>query len=261
MHRAPSLALLLLLSLLLAACGSTREATAGETGDPLRKRNANYLRKRVAERTLAPEWLSGRAKVTVSSAAEGTRKFNVNIRLRRDSVIWLNVKKASVEAGRVLITRDSLYFINRLDNQYAITSLDYASERLSLPGDFAQLQALLLGNPVFLLDALTARVRGNRYRLSGEDRQFEVEYALDGDYRLREFRNVEPATSRQLSATLDDYRPAGAGAPAFSHLRQYTAYSPDTERVELELAWTKLEWNVPKSLPFRIPPRYERLSL
>ena len=254
------LALLLFSGLLLACGGSRRTVTAAGT-DPLRKRSAAYLREQLAARNLAPEWLSGRARVTVRSPREGTQKFNMNIRLRRDSVIWMNVKKVSVEAGRVLITPDSLYFINRLDNQYAITSLAYARERFGLPGNFADLQDLLLGNPVFLVDKLSAKVAGDRYRLSGEDRRYETEYELDAAYRLRRFVNQEPALSRQLRAELDDYRPAQPGAPDFSHLRQFTGYSPDSDRVELEMEWSKLEWNVPKSLPFRIPPRYERLAL
>ena len=241
------------------ACGTTGRLPADQA-DPLRKRNVKYLRQQLDARTLDPAWLAGRAKVTVRSATEGTQKFNMNIRLRRDSVIWMNVKKVSVEAGRVLITPDSLYFINRLDNQYAVASLDYARERLGLPGDFGQLQDLLLGNPVFIVESLTAKVLRDRYRLSGEDRRFEAEYYLDGDYRLRKFVNQEPGLSRQLTAVLDDYRPVDS-TRAFSHLRQFTLYSPESDRVELEMEWSKLELDVPKSLPFRIPPRYERLDL
>ena len=241
------------------SCTTTRKLPTTDA-DPLKKRSSRYLRQRLAERTLAPEWLSGRAKVTVRSVEEGTQKFNMNIRLRRDSIIWMNVKKVSVEAGRVLITPDSLYFINRLDNQYAVASLDYARERLGLPGDFGQLQDLLLGNPVFIVENLSAKVLGDRYRLSGEDQRFEAEYYLDEQFRLRKFNNQEPALIRQLTAELDDYQPIDS-TRAFSHLRQFTLYSPESDRVELQLEWSKLEWNVPKSLPFRIPPRYERLDL
>ena len=255
-----TLILLLWVSVLTGFGCTGQRRVVNEPGDPLRKRSARFLQQRLADQALRPEWLAGRARVTVRSEREGTQKFNTNIRLRRDSVIWMNVKKVSVEAGRVLITPDSLYFINRLDNQYAITSLAYARERLGLPGDFGQLQDLLLGNPVFIVEDLVAKVLQDRYRLSGENRRFEAEYYLDGDYRLRRFVNQEPALARQLRAELDDYRPVDS-TRAFSHLRQFTLYSPDSDRVELELEWSKLELDVPKSLPFRIPPRYERLDL
>ena len=78
----------------------------------LKKRTTNYLLKRLKVNGLDAEWLSARAKINFKDAAQ-TRKFTANIRIRKDSIIWLNVKKLSVEAFRILVTRDSVYIINR----------------------------------------------------------------------------------------------------------------------------------------------------
>ena len=241
-------------------CSGTRASATDPAGDDkLKKRSAAYLLRQLETEPLEPEWLAGRAKVTVRSEAQGVQKFNLNVRYRRDSIIWMNAKKASVEAGRVLITRDSIYFINRLDNQYGIVSISAAAERLGLPGDFDQLQALLLGRPVFFTRELAAKVIGDRYRLNGETERWETEYFLDGDYRLRRYRVQEPAVSRTLDVRLDAYAPLGEKG-RFSHLRTISAYSPESDAAELLLEWSKLELDEPKTIRFSIPPRYERID-
>ena len=61
------------------------------------------------------EWVTGKAKVEVY---EGTNKteFTASIRMRKDSAIWLSVSPAlGLEVARVLITRDSIRVIDRLN--------------------------------------------------------------------------------------------------------------------------------------------------
>ncbi|MEM1123952.1 MAG: DUF4292 domain-containing protein, partial [Bacteroidota bacterium] len=111
MQKITTFTYLLLCLLTLAACSTKKLITnEGSPTNNLKKRSAKYLQKKMAANELDVEWLSARARITFKDA-EQTRKFNANIRMRKDSVIWMNVKKVSVEAFRILVDRDSIYII------------------------------------------------------------------------------------------------------------------------------------------------------
>lgn len=92
-----------------------------------------------------PAWMEGRCQIQVESES-----MNLNgqaiIRVRKDSAIWLSVRKLGFEAGRALIVKDSFYYLDRLNNNFQSFPISYIREKYQLPGDFFYLQALLLGN-------------------------------------------------------------------------------------------------------------------
>jgi len=76
---------------------------------------------------------------------------NVFVRMYKDSLIWLSVNGAlGIEGMRVLIDKDSVRMLNKLDKEYQVRSFNYLQEIASLPFDLASIQDLIIGNPVFL---------------------------------------------------------------------------------------------------------------
>ena len=248
---------LVLLGMMTAwGCKTTQSVVASDSD--LRPRSAKFLMKQLVERQVRADWLSARLRIDYRDPYERT-KFNVNLRMRTDSVIWMNIKKVSVEAARVLITPDSIYIINRLDNQYLIKPTDWLQQEFGSTFGFNGLQAGILGNPVFLTRDLDADVREHRYRLEGRTDRYFTQYLLDGltyalhQIEVRDERERGTAVIRQL-----DYQPLGDEQP-FSMLRELTLNGSQGE-VELAVEWSKVEINEPKNIIFSIPPRYERVE-
>lgn len=91
-----------------------------------------------------------KAKVEVY---EGTNKteFTASIRMRKDSAIWLSVSPAlGLEVARVLITRDSIRVIDRLNGEYYSKDYRYFTTYTSMPVTYDLLQDLISGVPLFL---------------------------------------------------------------------------------------------------------------
>lgn len=247
--------------LLLPACRSAKDA--GNADIKLKQRSSKYVLKKLAKNRVEAEWLSAKAKVTYKDDNE-TRKFTTNIRYRRDSVIWFNVKKASVEAVRVQITPDSFFLINRLDKEYFANSIAKIEEQFNLPqrtaadiSVFDLLQEMLLGNPVFFANSdLKAEVDKNEYVLKGTPEHFDSEYRIDGVDFMINAMNFEPDDGRQyLNVELERDRKKEE-YPNFSYFRKYKLNNPQRGDVELKLKITKLELDIPKTIRFEIPKNY-----
>src|SRR5258706_1886720 len=93
------------------------------------------------------------AKIDVDYVGGDGKKenANANIRMYKDSVIWISVTGLfGIEGLRAYITKDSIRIINKLDKIYTGRSVAYVQEVSGLPLDLHALQELLIGNPVFL---------------------------------------------------------------------------------------------------------------
>lgn len=250
--------------LLLLGCGSGRKAQKPLN---LKERSSAYLLRKLNNNQIKADWLSARARVTFSSPEE-TRHFTSYIRLQRDSLIWMNFKKNSIEAARVLITPDSFFLINRLDNEYAAKSLDFIINRLALPfgemdglSPFQALQALMLGNPVFMpVKSMNSRVDESRYHLFGENRELKSHYYLNGaDYSLHQISFLDSKYQRQVQFLFEEYEPLDK-ADKFSYFRIINVDTPENGRISFEMNLNKVELNTPKNIQFEIPSHYTKID-
>jgi hypothetical protein len=76
------------------------------------------------------------SKVNVDYRGSDGKNYdvNANIRMQRDSAIWISVNAVlGIEALRALITRDSVKLIDKLNKTYTAHSIDYLQSTTALP--------------------------------------------------------------------------------------------------------------------------------
>lgn len=246
--------------LLLTSCHTSRKLTQGDTANrQLKKRSSKFLVKQLATKELDVEWLSARARINFKDAAQ-TRNFTANIRMRKDSVIWMNVKKLNVEAFRILITTDSIYVIDRLEKEYYIKDLKLVEEKFNFPGQFQALQTAILGNSYFFDNQkLAATISNQQYQLTGDNTvRTRSDYFLNGQsYALEKMSFFDVERDRKLTVSLDAYAPVLEAAFQFAYDREFLVESEETGNARIKMELSKVELNVPKSIKFSISSRYK----
>lgn len=258
------LSLLLCSIFLLSACKTTKRA--GQTIS-LKSKPSRFLLKKLAANRVEAEWLSGKAKVTYKDDSQ-TRKFNINLRYRKDSIIWLNVKKTTVEAFRIQITPDSFFLMDRINKEYFKNSIAAIEDRFNLPRGTAEdlsvfdmMQEMLLGNPVFFAGSpLKSDIEAEEYTLKGAAEHFDSEYRMEGVDYLLTAMNFLPEDDRQTFRMSIDRSERSEDYPKFSYFRTYNITTPEQGNVEMKLKFSKLELNTPKTIRFEIPKKYKRVN-
>ncbi|QCK14358.1 hypothetical protein DCC35_06175 [Mangrovivirga cuniculi] len=78
--------------------------------------NFNFgKKKKLKVETLTFNYLKAKGKIKLETDASETNA-TVNIRVKKDSLIWMSLGSAiGIEGGRVLINRDSMVMMNRLE--------------------------------------------------------------------------------------------------------------------------------------------------
>ncbi len=191
------------------------------------------------------------------------------LRWRRDSVIWLNVKKMGFNVARVQVTHDSVFAVIYLKNSYIAKDLSYVEKNFGVPLDFALLQDILLGNPVFLTDKTKLTVDKSPEGdviLRGADVRWKATYKLDAtNFLVKEMLFEEPLAKRSLKISYKNYailQVPNHAQKNFSYIRTIEMESAQTGKVTvvLDVDAESLEINVPKNIRFEIPKDYQRMD-
>lgn len=224
----------------------------------LQPRTAEFLQQQIAQQQLKAEWLTGKMKVSFDNNGQQQKAFST-LKMRKDSLIWLNIKKLGIEGARVQITPDSVYLIDRINAQYMVKGLSFITEKFNLPTNFSMLQNFLLGNAVFFTRNLTATNDQVNYQLLGENEKLTTQYWLNGiSYQLTKMY-VTDKKERRLTAQFSNYQPL-ADQQQFAYFRNIDVDSADLGKVNVQFDFTEVVINEPTTIRFSIPDHYERVD-
>lgn len=93
------------------------------------------------------EYFHGKARMVLRDANK-EREVKANIRVRKDSVIWMTFSVIGVQGGKALINKDSITIVSTIDKEYYVFDYQELSKRFNFPINYDVIQASLLGNPL-----------------------------------------------------------------------------------------------------------------
>ncbi len=198
-------------------------------------------------------------------AANGQGKFDldgqrlsarVNVRILRDSVIWVQLQKFGFEVGRMLITPDSAFFINRFERTYSIYATEDFLVEYNVPADFEMF------SKVFTAGAyLPPRIKSLDIEKDGSVNLssatgMNARHWFDASSHLVRSEVSDPLAREWLSAYAD-YRNTNLGLQ-FPYKRSNTLIIDGIPNV-FDLQYNDLEIDIPQEFPFSIPSHYEKI--
>jgi len=205
---------------------------------------------------------SAKVKVDYSNAQGRQPNFTANIRMKKDSIIWVDISgPLGINVFRILITPDTLKILDELAHTYKTRTLSYLQEVAEIPFDFGSLQDLLVGNLVFFdRNRITAYRQGpgSVFLLSTGDLFKHLVTLANGDDRVMHSKldDVDSTRNRTADLTYDDY--VGKGNILFATTRSI-GFSEKT-KVDIELNFKQFDFNIPLNYPFNIPKKYKRVK-
>jgi hypothetical protein len=147
----------LLIVLGFSSCKTTREITTGNV-KPI---GTEKLLKNVAENSLDYENLTISRINCQFSNNQSKTSFKINLKAIKNRKILASITKLNIPVGRVLLTPDSVIYVNYLDKNYFVDNYSFLSSYLNIDLDFNTIQALI-SNSAF------------SYRNDEKDRDFKT---------------------------------------------------------------------------------------
>ncbi len=207
------------------------------------------------------EFVSGKAKINVASPY-GSVRATLYLRTIKDSVIWMAVKKLSVEGGRVLITPDSMFLIVRPEKTYQKYALADINKTYGLNGDFSYIQNLILGltPEVDTTQFWEVNETGQKVEVKTSIKNILHKFILD-----RASGNVTSGTFRDQFVADGDWQYENyifsIDNTAIPAKRIYNIQLADESEIQtLKIEFSEIEVDMPKSIRFEIPSHYTRTN-
>ena len=203
---------------------------------------------------------SAKIKVDYENSKGRQPDFTANVRMKKDEVIWLSLTGTlGIEGFRVMITKDSVYIMDKLANTYTVRPLTYLQELSNIPFDFSTLQDLIIGNPVFFnADSISAyRKVDNTVSLLSITNLFKHLLTLSTDNIITHSKldDADPTRNRTCDLTYEEYD--NKNGVNFSNYRNIVI--SEKSKLEIQLKFKQFQINPPEqTYPFNIPKRFTR---
>ncbi len=223
-------------------------------------RMVNELLTSVQKNRIDFKTFSAKIKVDYFNSKGKQPDFVANVRMKKDSLIWLSLgNELGIEGFRVLITPDSIKVLDKLANTYQVRPLSHIQELSQIPFAFADLQNLLLGNPVFFnRDSITSYTRNDKgYTLLSVDALFKNLISINSNFLVEKSKldDNDPARNRTCDLIYTEYENK-AGIP-FSSYREI--FISQQNKLDVQLKFKDYKFNEDLSFPFSIPKKFKRI--
>jgi hypothetical protein len=202
---------------------------------------------------------SAKLKVDFETDAKQMSGINANMRMQKDSVIWISVSAPIIgEVARAIITPDSLKAIDKFHKVVYLRDMKDAKDILHIPFDFKTLQDLIIGNPVYLTDSVyqvvkTPAVISFTCDSSLFTSMFNV---FADDYVLQQSKVVDKDITRKRSIELTYGEYKSLDKVKFATLRRVFVEEKTYTKINME--FNKIDFDQPVSFPFTVPSNYTR---
>jgi Domain of unknown function (DUF4292) len=203
---------------------------------------------------------NAKIKVQYQDSRGKNQDVTAIVRIIKDSTIWISITASllSIEAYRVLITKDSVIVLNKLNKEVQYRSFDYLQEVTEIPFDYKTLQDLLIGNPVFTdSNIVYYKKTDNQILFSMVGNYFKNLLTISSDnYFLTHSKldDVDIARSRTADLTYADYE--NKSGFNFSTYREITV--SEKNKLDIRLNYKQYEFNKDLSVYFNIPKNYTK---
>jgi hypothetical protein len=256
----------------LSGCSTRRSLIKA----PLKDEGPEYLFEKLQANQFKFQTIS--AKLNIGYKTDNKLfEFKGQLRMLKDSVIWLTfTQDLGIEIARIIITQDSVKFMDRFNKKYFIGDYAFVNDFLKTNIDFGILQGIILGNDFEYYENVKfkAQVDGNQYHLFTTERSKLKKYVRNSSDENRIFFQsiwLNPNTfkisqikikeltkdSKKLTAKYSNFEMTEGQLFPLTLIYELEAESP----VQVEAKYSKIELNQPLTFPFKIPSNYESLNL
>lgn len=201
-------------------------------------------------------WYTGKARIKAQTP-DARMSAAVNLRMLRDSAIWITIEKLGFEIARVFITPDSVFAVDRLNKEYTQTTLAGFLTEYGVHVGFRDLQNALIGKMIALtplhleskpdsdLYALIVRdgsgVTATHWVTSTSPQRLMKSFLVDASGRKLQIENMQWETIHDGSQV-----PYG----------RLLSFEDQDGLTQIQIEFSEIKKNVPATLPFHIPENY-----
>lgn len=204
------------------------------------------------------------ASIRTSASYEDAKQslsINADLRIKKDEIIWINLKFLGFPAAKAFITPTRVSYYEKINNTYFDGDYSTLSKWLGTDLDFKKVQNLLLGRPIDNLtkEVFLMQIVDNLFQLKNKNTaQTQKTFSFEsGNFLLKKQVVSQPVNQRSVTVTYPAYQniettflPTGI---------QIEAIQKDAVKIDLE--YKKITFNENLTYPYEVPNGYKQIII
>lgn len=252
----------------ISSCKTYRKAIK----EPLKVHGTEYLIEQMKEQEINPDFFTARFSAELTRNRERFT-FNGQLRMKKDSIIWLTLSPAlGIEMGRLIVTNDSVKWMNRMESNFMLAETNRLASMIHPLLEYDLLQSFLLGNDLTLYDnsQFKGSIDSREYKLSVMHRRsLKRQYREDESVETIPMQHIwlDPETFRITKVSIRDLQDKDAKIDVdyqrfveidgflFASQQQYEIHGSGN-KLSIAISFGRMDTPGTSSFPFTIPDKY-----
>ena len=187
--------------------------------------------------------------------------IGADIRIKKDEIIWINVKFVGIPMAKVLITPNRVSYFEKKNSTYFDGDYSILTKMLGTELDFQKVQNLLLGRPIDNLtkEDFIAEVADNLFQLKSKNKT-DIEKAFS-------FETANYLLKKQFINQTSKNRNVLVNYPSFTN--QDNMFLPtgvsivanQKDQIKIDIEYKKITFNEDLTYPYSIPDGYSQIKI
>jgi len=223
-------------------------------------KSANQINPTIEIKDFDFDYFSGKARLVVKDE-KSTREVKVNIRIRKDSVIWMSFNFIGLQGAKLLVNQDSITFVNNMEKSCYTYSFAKLSKLYKSEINYQTIQSLIMGNRIFKDKKIEIVSKDSSVGLiSQNDSILDIKnYVNLKNNKIKRIEFKELKSNNYVDVSYSDFQLVGTQIFSFSNKAKILYKTPKgLFDVSIILDYNKADVSDKElKFPFNIPKRYE----
>lgn len=192
---------------------------------------------------------------TKATIEDKTQSFTTQLRWHKNKKMWMSMTIIGIEGARVLINKDSIKIIDRLNSRNILKPISYIQSKAYINLTFNDIEKLFLAQPILLNTNKLELVQNlTENILKSNDDRFVTIIKTDKQNRLKNIFVTDKLKNQTLNSDYSDY------------ILLNWKYFPKNRKIRIEnggkvfemsLEFGDIDLSKELSFPFEINPKYK----
>jgi len=212
---------------------------------------------RLATEDLNFNYLKAKSRI-VWKTQQNQDTYTVDIRMKKDSLIWVNISQSGFTGATGLFSKSKVQFYQKINGEYFNLTYDSVSVMMGFKVDYYILQSLIVGNQPFKRNNSRVIRENENIILKQQEGRINIDNLVGPNRKLKKLLVNDVPTSNKMTMDFEEFTLLNQVLFPFSSQINLDVKDKDNKNVNtlITIKYSKVELlDTPLEFPFKVPEK------
>jgi hypothetical protein len=202
-------------------------------------------------------YLKAKSKI-VWKTQQNQDTYTVDIRMKKDSLIWVNISQSGITGATGLFSKSKVQFYQKINGEYFNLTYDSVSVIMGFKVDYSILQSLIVGNQPYKKNSSRVIRENENIILKQQEGRINIDNMVGPNRKLKKLLVNDVPTSNKMTMDFEEFRLLNQVLFPFSSQINLDVKDKDNKSVNtlITIKYAKVELlETPLEFPFKVPEK------